>query len=481
MKNKKIRYWILIALIIGTLGCDDFLSEAPDNRQEIQTLEDIQKLLVSAYSEGSYIFLEWKTDNVEAISDNRQKQWLDENFKFQEVKSEDGQDSPPYCWMKNYYAIAHANQALASLKEVVNTDPKLWDAIKGEALITRAYHHFILATIFCQDYDPATATSQLGIPYIEKPEDELIRTYSRATLKETYEKVQRDLEEGLSLLTDKYYVGSGKYHFNKQAAYAFASRFYLFYHIPEKCIEYASKLLGRGKISSMFFRDMEQVFEGKKTEEIAAKFANAEDPANLLLVRKETSIVTRHNYGARSSYKIFEKVFDENIQGTYDYRNERWKRGTDARFQPKYGEYFRYTSANRGYRYYIHPELRSEEVIFNRMEAYVATGQWPEALADYNRIAPSRYSSGGQLTIEEIKQYYDLSNPQEAMMLFVLDERRKEFFGEALRWWDIKRFKLSVTHIDLNENEHVLQADDLRKAEQIPSAAIINGLEANPR
>lgn len=39
-----------------------------------------------------------------------------------------------------------------------------------------------------------------------------------------YEKIEKDLKLGLSLVNDDYYV-KPKFHFNKKAAYAFASRF----------------------------------------------------------------------------------------------------------------------------------------------------------------------------------------------------------------------------------------------------------------
>lgn len=143
------------------------------------------------------------------------------------VTASEGQDTPVYFWSQTYTAIAHANQALDAIDAVENTDDAYKKAIKGEALVSRAYSHFLLANIFCLHYDETTASSELGIPYITAPETDLIVKYKRGTLQETYKKIEKDLTEGIALLSDDYYVGSGKYHFNKGAAYAFASRFYL--------------------------------------------------------------------------------------------------------------------------------------------------------------------------------------------------------------------------------------------------------------
>ncbi|WP_439182861.1 RagB/SusD family nutrient uptake outer membrane protein [Carboxylicivirga taeanensis] len=475
----KILY-ILMCFIVVT-SCDDYLNVAPDNRQELKTLDNLRELLVSSYSEASYIFIEWKTDNAVAIADNTQYDWMNENFQFKPVVSSENQDTPTYLWSSNYTAIAHSNQVLKTIDEVENTNQALYNAIKGEALITRAYNHFILANIFCQSYDKTTASSELGIPYIIAPEVELLVHYERGTLEQTYNLIKKDLEAALPLINDKFYVGTGKYHFTKQAAYAFASRFYLYVKDYENCIKYSNLILGSGVPAPGTYRDMNAVFEGNNFKEIGAQFVDVEDPANLLVVRKMTLNVTRGTRGYRSDNNIFNDIFNANIQESADYRRQPWGASTDARYQPKYGELFEYTTATTGYPYYIQPEFRTEEVIFNRMEAYIATGRTADALGDYNTIAPSRYKNGGQLTMEQVLSFYDKEDETEAMWLFILDERRKEFLGEGLRWWDIKRFKLPITHIDVRGDEFALADDDLKKAIQIPAKAIAQGIQENPR
>ena len=63
-----------------------------------------------------------------------------------------------------------------------------------------------------------------------------------------------------------------------------------------------------------------------------------------------------------------------------------------------------------------------------------------------------------------------------------MEERTKEFMHEGLKWFDIKRFKIPVTHTLANGSTVTLEADDLRKVIQIPQAAIdVGGLTPNPR
>lgn len=238
-------------------------------------------------------------------------------------------------------------------------------------------------------------------------------------------------------------------------------------------------LLGEGAISGSYCRNMNEVFTGTSSAEMANKFISPELPSNLLLVRKETLFVTKYYKGYQPTKVIFNEVYANSVQGGSDYRDKRYGYSSGANNPPKYNELFRYTTATSGFPYFIMPELRAEEVILNRMEAYVMTGNYAKALVDYNIYAPSRYSNGGQLTIDKIKTYYKGSE-QEAMIKFIISERRKEFFREGIRWWDIKRFKIAVTHTDVQGNIFKLAAQDAKKAVQIPAKAIANGIKANP-
>ena len=83
----------------------------------------------------------------------------------------------------------------------------------------------------------------MGIPYSETPETQVSPQYERGNMKELYEKINADIEEGLPLINDDIY-SVPKYHFNRKAAHAFAARFNLYYHNYDKVIQYANIVLG---------------------------------------------------------------------------------------------------------------------------------------------------------------------------------------------------------------------------------------------
>ena len=232
---------------LTTVSCNDFLDKTPDNRTELNTDQKIAKLLVSAYPDVSPNELfELYSDNSDDSGPTYGYYQLSEKecYNWEDTK-EEYQDTPNSLWGGYYGAISAANMALKAIEEKGN--PASLNPQRGEALVCRAYCHFMLATIFCNAYD-THASESLGIPYMEDVETTVSPRYERGTLEEVYRKVERDLLEGVELISDDGY-SVPKYHFTRKAAYAFAARFYLYYMKPDfsncdRVIDFATRVLG---------------------------------------------------------------------------------------------------------------------------------------------------------------------------------------------------------------------------------------------
>jgi len=139
-------------------------------------------------------------------------------------------------------------------------------------------------------------------------------------------------------------------------------------------------------------------------------------------------------------------------------------------------------TSNIGYNYTIVSAFRGDEVVLSRAESYAQKNQLDLALADMQLYISKRYDGNPPLTLPLLRAYYGTTNSQLAMLGFILDERRKEFIHEGLRWFDIKRYSIPVEHWLGTGNFITLEAEDLRKVIQIPQNAIdVGGLEPNPR
>jgi hypothetical protein len=236
---KKLYIYLFALAALSAAGCKKYLEQTPDQRTEINSVEKVAQLLTSAYPEANYIaFTESASDNAEdkgpAYID--QERFVVLPYYWQDNDSYDT-DTPTDYWNGCYTAIAAANEALVATARAA--DQTAYQPYKGEALLARAYAHFMLVNLFSKTYDPAGDNSSPGIPYVTTPEKVVNGQYTRGTVASVYDQIQKDIEEGLPLIRDNAYTVP-KYHFNIAAAQAFAARFYLFKKDYAKVIEHAS-------------------------------------------------------------------------------------------------------------------------------------------------------------------------------------------------------------------------------------------------
>jgi hypothetical protein len=518
IKTTNVFVWITLALCYS---CNDFLDVVPDNRTVLDSPDAVKQLLVDAYPGAHYFHLcEIMSDNAgerNTTASNSREVLNEEMYKWEDgALAGTGQDTPSNLWRGHYNAIASANQALQSIAEA--SDPGAYDAQRGEALLCRAYAHFILVNVFAEHYDPATADRTLGIPYNTEPENTAVKHYKRNTLAEVYERIEKDLTEGLALIDDKAY-DVPKYHFTKAAAHAFASRFYLYKGDWDQTIRHADLALGDnvdGKILPLHT----PAFSAAASEEYRIQYRRVDQPDVLLLLgasswwsRDQRSSTLRYGMINNHRQSVYTR---ENIAGTTATYYRAWLHSASgAYYLYKHHEYFKYSyqGATTGVGYVMAAVLTIEEVLLNRAEAYVMKGgadAFNQAIADLSILLKKRINLtavGGTfkpLTLERVKAYYDhqpnlypdlhpfyqasLDADQMSMLKFVVDWRRKEFFLEGMRWFDIKRFHLEVVHAfnvttpkDPAVQPIVLTGNDLRRAVQIPTSAQAFGVEKNPR
>ncbi|MEW7278446.1 RagB/SusD family nutrient uptake outer membrane protein [Aquimarina sp. 2201CG1-2-11] len=494
---------ILSLLVVSTVlfSCDSFLDEVPDERTQIDNAEKIGELITKAYPEAGYTpFLEPRTDNAgdkgASASENR---YNTEMFFWRDVDDID-EDFPVNYWNEAYEAIAQANHALQALEELGGGSE--FSHLKGEALLARGYAHFMLVNIWAKTYDPATAGSDLGIPYVDEPENVVIKEYKRNTVKEVYDRIEADLLEGLPLITNEYDVP--KFHFNVKAANAFASRFYTFKGEWQKVIDYSSEVLDADPAT--LIRDWAGLYRTLTYSENLARHTSTDDPANLLLV-SGSSLFGRFYGSAR--YQLTSDVRNELFNAnshpipTPPNTNVRsWAYrvfGVDLALNlPKYDEYFRFTNASAGIGipFITYVLFSTDEVLLNRAEAYAMLNQTDKALTDINSflsVKTNNYDATTDiLALDAITSFYaidsgiytpfyEISANQLPLIHCVTEFRKREFYNEGLRWFDIRRFNLEVEHEDFVGNKTVLEKEDNRKQLQLPPDAISFGLEPNAR
>lgn len=534
MKIKNIIYKgsLMLASVAILASCSDQLDTLPDNRTTLDTPKKIAGLLVTAYPDRTpTLFNEWMSDNTDYMgAQNSQGNRGGDQYFFWQEQTEGGNDSPEQVWMLYYEGVYKANEALAAIEDQGGPKNDILRNSKGEALLIRAYDHFILANEFCRPYNGKTSTKDAGLYYATGIADfsAAAEQSNRGTVADVYSKIAADIEAGIPLLNDTYEVP--KYHFNKQAAYAFATRFYLYYEKWEKAKEYADKLLGSNPAASLRdYRALQAMPLSKSDQAVksAEAYCSASADCNLLV---QTSVsnagmalgpwLISKRYTLTNYLSETELFNSNNIWGTSS--NLIWKPFTvnsgENNFAllmklPREFE-IRNTTTGSGYLRTLNVDFTMDEALLNRAEAEIMLGQNDAACADMTIWMKNFFNTNVTLTPTSVQTFFKTvpyayadaakmvpsfkkhisprftidaeGSVQESLLQCLLNFRRIETVHQGMRWMDIRRYNIEIPRrlIGANgkpsQNLDWLEKDDPRQVVQIPQSIREAGVAGNP-
>jgi hypothetical protein len=489
MKKNKIFIYIACSSLLLSSSCKKFLEHQPDDRTELNSSIKVAELLANAYPHGNYLaFAEAMSDNAGDKGTTGRDLPNSSPWNYIDQIDATSEDTPPFYWNSCYKAIAAANYALEAIDKAGNTAE--YSASRGEALVARAYVHFMLVTFFAKAYDPATAESDPGIPYVTLPQKIVEGNYTRGTVASVYANIEKDLSEGLPLIKNNSYRVP-KYHFTTQAAHSFATRFYLFKKDYQKVIDHANAVFPGTTIADNL-RAWNTTYSALGYYELQALYTNSTEPSNLLL-QEANSYWGRnyagYNFGLSSGVRATVFNAGNNPTGKALAMTTKIFGGNETVYNiPKFREHFvkQTISANFGDAYNMVPLLTAEEVLFNRAEANIMLGNNSQAIADLDIYLSKRivgYSAtADKFTETKATSFFPTLTVKDALVGTVLNFKRQEYMHEGLRWLDIVRLKIPISHVSANGQTTIsLGANDPKRLIQIPQDAIAAGLTANPR
>ena len=520
---KKYIGFSIIALGLTLTSCDDWLDKLPDNRMELQTPSDVSNLLVSAYPSAHPAYLlEMYSDNTDDCvnpSWSEASRFQAQAYKWEDITETGEDESPQELCNKHYIAIASANAAIDLIEG--KGSPAEYNEQLGEALLCRAYAMFQLSTVFCKAYNPATASTDLGLPYPTHPEKVVGTVYTRGTMEDLYGQIDKDLQRGLPLVSSNY--SKPKFHFNTDAAKAFAARFYLYKGDFAKAITYATEVLGADPTAKA--RDWDAYSALNMNQQIRPEaWVSADEKCNFLLqtVYSEWGAISGpYLYGEKyaHSYRI---TYDEDIasKGPFGAANSTFKQRVWSNtalanlFHRKVPYEFEYTDlqAGIGFAHAEYAVFTTEQLLLERAEAYALSGELQKAVDDYNTIMKIYQKYPKTFTLKQIVDFYNGVNyytpkkatvkkhfvkpvytidaegsDQEALLQAILHLRRIMEVGEGYRMQDVKRYGIVIYRRQTNTSFTIsavtdsLTVDDPRRAIQLPQDVITSGLEPNDR
>ena len=534
---------IAVLCLTALTSCKDEIKVVPDNRMEIDNVEKVRKLLTSGYPASTpAVICELSGDNyvddnvvVPATHNDAYEKFHDEAYAWKDINnySINSDDTPYQVWEAYYSGIAVCNHAIEAMLEMSNDpahDPELAHSW-GEAHVLRAYLHFILVNTFAEAYKNETlSTADRGIPYVTESETVVHVDYSTSNylhnVKDTYDLIEKDLLEGIDLIQDSKYTVPA-YHFNRNAANAFAARFYLFKRDYDNCIKYANEALGNTPATML--RDWSAINPNTMDSRLNA-YNDETAPCNFL-IQSTYSLQDRMLSACR--YAINDgTTFKDKATGTT------WTVPSTLRilisgggpnwsgYMPafdghlfifggqEYGiwlfrvyEYFEFTDkiAGIGYVHMLYQPFTADETLLCRAEAKLYKGDRAGAIQDLGFWATS-HQAPNELTLDRIKSFYNRANTSNIFVsklhpaemgfdqvltgddLSVLDcilhFRRIETMFEGQRWYDIKRYGITVYHHYRGPQEDDIHTDSLtwddpRRVLQLPNNVIEAGYPAS--
>ena len=557
MKHIKTLFMGLMTIAAGS--CSDFLDHTPDERTEIDSEDKVVSLLIASYPGAAPCWLgEISSDNLidnqtpHLPSSTNDKQILS-HYNYSHFSRFDNElyafepattatygdyDSPGMIWGEYYASTASVNHALDAIAKMKgeNADPaKFSDKLRcawAEAHLLRAYNHFMLVNLFAQPFkDEETSKQDVGVPYVTTVEDVVSKDYDRSNVAETYRKIGEDLEEGLKYVSDYNYNTAPKYHFNVNAAHAFAARYYLFARQYEKVIKHADAVLSTDSAQMQRMMMDYSVFGDCSTSDDFAKAWQHPDRNNNLMLLCTNSLLQRRAWGYRYSVagpcaRGAMMVHQSPLWSGYICPPQAVVSGmlfssaaSDYGFiSSKIFEEFEYADkiAGTGFPHIIYRAFTSMNLLLERAEAEIMLGRYEDAKRDLkfywnssiNSMSPSDYKQFVEgkylkyMTDDVFSAYYNKADnyncfenwdftrqlsskfvvPADAVALMncLNDFRRFENVFEGMRYFDIKRWGLPVSHIIGLEGDSIgLEVNDPRRAIEVPWEALSAGLESS--
>lgn len=344
-------------------------------------------------------------------------------FKYKETAVKEGFLT---IWSKMYTTISNTNNILKHLEETSPARLRYYDIYKGEALGLRAFLHFDLTRLFCeQSSDPATK----GIPYstqfsLVEPQHEKLQNVYKHIISDlrTAEKLL-DNPELYACNASYNFLKDQKIHFNLNAVRATLARVYLTQENPDSALYYAQKVIAAP--------------EYHLTKRTKIAFNGQLSPGETIfgLYSKSLYTITYNELYKLVSYQSL--ALRPDIQDRYtniagnDYRWQAWFKtdGTGTCLKKLTDDYQLNTNISR-------PDslipginiIRLPEMYYIAAECLMKQNK-PEAKDYFKTVLESRM---------------ELANLPELNITNLTEERFKEFIGEGQQFYHLKRLNLDM-------------------------------------
>jgi len=456
MKN---RYSIImLALAITLASCRKYVEIDQLSIRTLKYTSDFRNTLNNNnVLEGTYSYPILSGDDTEITDATRQNSLgdiLGNVYTWAPKYTSDSQSDGD--WEKQYKTIYVCNEVLEGVLASQGGTEAEKQSIYAEALVHRAYAYLILVNMYGKQYNSATAGTDLGVPLLTTTN--LYTKLNRTPVAEIYAQILKDLRTSVSRLPQ---IADYNVRPAKVSAYAVFAKTYLNMRDFNNAALYADSALA-----------LKSGLLDLKTYETAAGTI----PVRLLNPEIIFSKVANVVYPAISlSNDLLTSL------GTTDLR---YKLFSDVR--SRFGSQFSLGFTGRASSKYLINEFvinngpTVPEMMLIKAECLARNGKTTEAITLVNNLRIKRFTTANYIPLTA-------ANANDALRI-VIEEKRREFFGTGMRWFDQKRLNLDsdfalIKNRTFKTVNYTLEANSNRYLYPIGDKYILLNpeLEQNPR
>lgn len=428
----KIGVYIL-PLVFSFIACSDFLDYKDNDKIIPSELEHYSELIYGELidkSSGSTCYnLMIMSDDVGSWVKGNEEEFRKRHLSWYSWAKEtqitpEGDEMIDPAWEFLYHKILMCNVIENDVSALKDDLEGVKYRLLGEVQAIRAMSYWYLVNMYGEPYRNAEqAKTAMGVP-VNRETSILDKIYTRESLETIYELIEENLILALTNL-EKGEKKNTIFRPNKDVVRLFLSRIYLEQKRYGEVISVCNDLLDETNRSIMSLERMQQNNYSGDYPVISR------DGGNLLFSWWNRDAVSGFN---NSQYYVGKYCVAPDLKDLIK-ENPNDVRGNSYVFWNYDGtELYKFHESNsKCYRMCY----RVEEAYFNRAEAYIYTGKRDLAMSDLTQVYKQRIKGDNPVL--------EANNDDQAIEVLRV-EKRKEFCFEDIRWFDIRRWELSVEH-----------------------------------
>ncbi|RDC55432.1 RagB/SusD family nutrient uptake outer membrane protein [Pedobacter chinensis] len=313
-------------------------------------------------------------------------------------------------WNRLYNNILYCNTIIDELPAASGTDAEKAE-MTAEAKVHRADSYMALVNTYAKPYQASSAATDLGVPLILK--QTVSQSLSRASVQAVYNQIIEDLTSAIPALPNSQAYNTLP---SKVSAYGELARCYLYmndYANANKCADMA--LAVRSTLNDL----------GVLTSVSSANYPRRITDPEILL----SKVAAGNSLSfSPTAYRLSDEILA--LLGTTDQRYQLLTVPASTISSTFTGRYS-YREARIGETRNVGPNV--PEMMLIKAEYFARNNDATNAMLWVNNLRIKRFKPTDYVPLTA-------SSPADALVK-VIQERRREFIGRMLRWWDMRRLK----------------------------------------